>query len=557
MPIEHGLDPLKIGGVTDMQIIHSNKQMKRLIWALVALSAIFCVGARTGAAAEAEKAGRMVRIKVAEYQTELTLTCPEGGTWQAEGKRGTIAPGAGLRLVGRMDREAVKTYHVVVESAPLRDRARVVAAQNKWGNGTKPLHTVDMGKISYAEDGTTVKYDGRVRMFALGKFDRRDAAQVLVDELARGSQSSWILEEILQPAHGRVQVLANDVAVAETSGEVVVQPKESVTLAKVEFAKGFQWHGFADRTYRGDLSVGWGGQNALDAVITCDLERVLAGVVPSEISSKAATGALQAQAVAARGEILSKIGLRHCNEGFDTCAEQHCQVYAGDTPVARQIAPIIAPTRGLILQAPDGAIVDAVYAANCGGHSEANHLVWTTSPDPMLAGKWDGPTPKPKLDLTREADVKKFIRTPPKSYCNDKTVEGGDKYRWKTPLLGDKWKKVEEAAGVGRIREIKDFTRGVSGRLYKLTVVGESGTKTIMKELNIRKLFGMLRSACFIATWHRDRAGFIDGAVFEGAGWGHGVGMCQTGAQSLAKKGWTFKKILAHYFPGSRLVKAY
>ncbi|HNV71116.1 MAG TPA: SpoIID/LytB domain-containing protein, partial [Candidatus Ozemobacteraceae bacterium] len=421
----------------------------------------------------------------------------------------------------------------------------------------RPLHTLDMGKVSYADDGKTVKFDGRVRMFAVGSYPRREPAQILVDELARGSQSSWILEEIRQPAQGRVQVLVNGDVVAETTGEVVIQPKETLTLAKVEFAKGFQWHGFADRTYRGALSVRWGGQNALDAVVSCDFELVLAGVVPAEISSKAATGALQAQAVAARGEILSKMGLRHCNEGFDTCAEQHCQVYAGDTAVARQIAPVIAPTRGLILQASDGAIVDAVYAANCGGHSEANHLVWTTSADPILAGQWDGPKPNPVLDLSREADVKKFIRTPPKSYCNDKTVEGGDKYRWKTPVLGAKWRKVEEAAGVGRIREIKDFARGVSGRLYKLTIVGESGTKTIMKELNIRKLFGMLRSACFIATWKRDKSGFVDGAVFEGAGWGHGVGMCQTGAQSLAKKGWPFQKILAHYFPGSRLVKTY
>ena len=78
-----------------------------------------------------------------------------------------------------------------------------------------------------------------------------------------------------------------------------------------------------------------------------------------------------------------------------------------------------------------------------------------------------------------------------------------------------------------------------------------------MKELKIRQLFGGLRSACFVVTWQRDPAGFITGGEFSGAGWGHGVGMCQTGVQYLARAGWPFDRILRHYFPGCRLAKAY
>ncbi len=90
-----------------------------------------------------------------------------------------------------------------------------------------------------------------------------------------------------------------------------------------------------------------------------------------------------------------------------------------------------------------------------------------------------------------------------------------------------------------------------------MTFVGQAGEKTIMKELNIRRTFGSLMSACFTADYQYDAQGYIIGAKIAGAGFGHGVGMCQTGAQSLAQKGWSFQRILAHYFPGSLLKKWY
>ncbi|HNV70163.1 MAG TPA: hypothetical protein PKO06_10730, partial [Candidatus Ozemobacteraceae bacterium] len=120
-----------------MQLMQTNRQLKWLVWALAALSAIFCVGSRVGA--EQGTTGRDIRIKVAEYPSELECTCAEGGIWKVGEQQGTLVPGARCRLVGRMDREADKTYHVVVESAPLRDPARVEAAQQKWANGPRPL----------------------------------------------------------------------------------------------------------------------------------------------------------------------------------------------------------------------------------------------------------------------------------------------------------------------------------------------------------------------------------------------------------------------------------
>ncbi len=445
----------------------------------------------------------------------------------------------------------------MVESAPRRDPARLEAALQKWRAGGRPVHTFDAGKISYAADGKTVAWDGRVVYIGVGMFDTRDAASKLVDELAAAGSSSWIFEEILSQARGSLALHINGKRVAAGSTELQLVPGGVVELKKVEHARGYAWHGFADRSYRGQITIRWGAQDALDAIFTTDLETILAGVVPSEISSKAAPAALQAQAVAARGEILSKVGLRHLGEGFDFCAEQHCQVYAGENEASRKLGPVIAKTRGTLLRNAEGAIVDAVYAANCGGHGEPNHLVWTSPPDPQLKGVWDIRGNPGKLDLTREDDVSSFIRNPPLCWCGDATVEGGDKFRWKKTLMAGDWKKVEEAAGIGRISSISGFERGPSGRLFKLTLTGETGSKTVMKELAIRKLFGGLRSACFIAEWKRDDGGFIEGAEFTGAGWGHGVGMCQTGAQSMAKAGKSFDQILSHYFPGAKIEKAY
>ncbi|MBI3037542.1 SpoIID/LytB domain-containing protein, partial [bacterium] len=413
-----------------------------------------------------------------------------------------------------------------------------------------------MGKLKFDQSGKTVIYDGRILFIGVGQFDENKPAQILVDDLAALGSSSWILEEVIKSSVGNLRFEINGKKIVESSDQFALVPKTTVQLSKVEFAKGYSWHGFGNRKFRGTLNIRWGAQNSLDCITTTDLETVLSGVVPSEISSKAAIGALEAQTVAARGEILSKMGLRHLGEKFDFCSEQHCQVYSGETPESIAVGKAVSNTQGILLANAEGGFVDAVYSANCGGHGEANHIVWTSFPDPQLIGVWDSKKIS-NLDLTSEDSVKRFIRAPPPCYCDDPTLEGGDKFRWKKEISAKEWGGVVERGGVGSIRNFKEFSRGNSGRLYKITIEGEKGSRTIMKELNIRKLFGGLRSACFVADWKRNSKGFIIEGLFEGAGWGHGVGMCQTGAQGMARSGENFQKILLHYFPGSHLMKVY
>ncbi|HNW36767.1 MAG TPA: SpoIID/LytB domain-containing protein, partial [Candidatus Ozemobacteraceae bacterium] len=487
----------------------------------------------------------------------LDCRMPDGGSWKLGPASGVIDGKAAVSISGNILQPARKRFHVMVESAPMREPRKVEASLQRWRATGRPVHTFEAGTISYLDDKTTISWDGRVLFIGVGLFDDRDAATKLVDELSGLGSSSWILEEVLSKTQGTVSLQVNGRRVASGNNGLQLIPAGTIELKNVEFARGYTWHGYATRSFHGPLTISWGAQDAMDAVFETDLETILAGVVPSEISSNAAPSALQAQAVAARGEILSKMGLRHLGEGFDFCAEQHCQVYAGETAASRKLEPLLAPTRGMLLRNSEGAIVDAVYAANCGGHGEANHLVWTSPPDPQLSGVWDTTEKPPRLDLTKERDVALFIRTPPDCWCSDASVEGGDKFRWRKSLSRTAWKKVEEAADIGRISDVTDFERGPSGRLFKITLKGEKGTKTIMKELAIRKLFGGLRSACFVADWKRDASGYLIGAEFIGAGWGHGVGMCQTGAQAMAKAGNSFNRILAHYFPGGKIEKIY
>lgn len=516
---------------------------------LVCLSGALAV---SGAAVASE---RLINIKVAQYATTLEFTAGPGAVWDLGGKNGRIAGADLARVAGVLEKKAVKRYHVMTASARADETSKLALLEAEWRNQGFQARIFTVGRPLLADDGKTVLHDGRLGMVDVGVFNTESEAQALVDKLAAQGKSSWIYTEVVSRSQGRLTLLVNGQAVAEGQ-ELYIVPEQTLLLKKVEYAAGYPWHGFADRTYRGKLILRWGAENAIDGVLNTPLETVLAGVVPSEISGNAQIGALQAQACAARGEIMSKIGIRHINEGFDTCSEQHCQVFGGESALALAVAQKIAPTHGCVLTESSGRLVDAVYAANCGGHGESNHYVWTTEPNPILRGVWDSATP-PSLDLSEEKQVTQFLTTPPDAWCKDASVEGGNNYRWQKTLSASDWNTIMNNLGIGRIRTITDIARGVSGRMYRLTFVGERGSKTVMKELNIRKLFGGLKSACFIADWTRDAAGFITGGALTGGGFGHGVGMCQTGAQSMAKRGHAFDRILSHYFPGSVLKRIY
>jgi SpoIID/LytB domain protein len=492
-----------------------------------------------------------VKIRVAQYADGLNFILPDGGRWLTGKRSGPVPAGVKCTITGKMSKPAVKKFHIMVGSAPFGDKKKLEQIHEKFF--TKGYSTFEFMVGKEPESGFP---DNRKVFVGIKTWYVLEDAEKNLERLSEQNISAWIFTETIQPAKGSITLKVAGKIVPLNFNEIKLEGKSGVKLLKAEYAKGYNWHGFADRTYKSTIQVRWGSDNCLDCIEHTDLESLLVGIVPSEISAKAPAAALQAQAIAARGEMLSKLGTRHYNTGYDFCSEQHCQVYKGKQSCDDHIFNSIKNTWGQILLDRNNKALDAVYSANCGGHTSANQNIWTSNPNPHLQGVFDT-VKKKRLNLKDEKQVKEFILNPPECWCGFKGIEGSSKFRWIKKITPAGWKKLEEKIELGKITTIDSFERDVSGRIIRLRIAGEQGSKTIMKELKIRRLFNNLKSSCFIVDLNKDSEGFVESAAFRGAGWGHGVGMCQTGAQSMATKGKTFKQILLHYFPGAKIRKLY
>jgi SpoIID/LytB domain protein len=279
-------------------------------------------------------------------------------------------------------------------------------------------------------------------------------------------------------------------------------------------------------------------------------DRLLAGLVPAEIFPSAPDEALKAQAVAARNELIAKVGTRHSGEPFRLCAETHCQVYAGASRETPRTTAAVQATRGQVLFASDGkTLVDAFYSANCGGHTEHNENVWSDqAPLTSLRGHRDT-TARPgdafAAGIT-DALLERFLVEPPAAYCGDAHQQGGpDRFRWSVTRSAAELERLLAGLRLGRLLAIDVLERGVSGRARAVRLTGSARTELVRGELHIRKTFGNLRSSMFLVK--------LEGgaATFRGGGFGHGVGLCQTGSIGMAETGKSYLDILRHYYQGS------
>jgi stage II sporulation protein D len=222
-------------------------------------------------------------------------------------------------------------------------------------------------------------------------------------------------------------------------------------------------------------------------------------------------------------------------------------------------------TRGELLFIDNNAdLVDTVYSASCGGHTEDNDRIWPSmAPAPELRGHYDlatfeksggksekkTATPTLATPGVSEAAVRAFILSPPKTWDSVASIGADDRVRWSVTRSPTEIGEMLKPYKLGTLNAIEVLSRGVSGRALLIRIVGERGETTVEGELKIRQLFGGLRSSMFIVDV---KAG---GATFTGGGFGHGVGMCQTGSIGMADNGKTYRDILKHYYPGSRILK--
>lgn len=329
---------------------------------------------------------------------------------------------------------------------------------------------------------------------------------------------------------------------------------ESGLLIHADFAPE-HWDAKAERRYRGDFEV-TAGPSGLALVNVVDLEDYLRGVVPSEMSARYPAEALKAQAVASRSAALAMTA-RHQAAGFDVCDNQHCQVYGGATSEHPATDEAVRATEGEVLTY-DGRVARAVYSAVCGGHTESSAAAWG-SDEPYLRGRPDFEGEGPNLPSpSDEQGWRAYFKSAPLVNCYQPKHTPLHCFRWvEVRTRQELEKSLSDVVNVGTLKSLKPLERGASGRIIRLEVSGSKGRSVLGPERVIRNALGGLRSAAFVVDCYAGADGVPVVFIFWGAGWGHGVGMCQVGAVGLAERGRTYKDILAWYYPGCEVQRKY
>ncbi|HOT00480.1 MAG TPA: DUF4922 domain-containing protein [Acidobacteriota bacterium] len=370
-------------------------------------------------------------------------------------------------------------------------------------------------------------------------------------------------------------------------------------LRNVTIGADFHWERRENQTFAGSLTLLSDGAGALTVVNGVPLERYLESVIASEMRADAPLEFLKAHAVISRSWALAQLAARARvgplaaaaypplagrrwswtdrtrHDRFDLCADDHCQRYQGlaraDRPAVKEV---IAATRGLVL-AVAGQVLDARFAKCCGGMSEAYASAWGDVPVAGLEPVRCAPAGAAAApDLTVEAAAAEWIRGEPDAYCRtrdrrvlerilpDYDLETGAFYRWDLDV-----ERTELEATIrrktgwdpGELQELVPLQRGHSGRLVRLLLVGTRGRLLLGKELEIRRALSPshLYSSAFVVDPVGGDGGPPRRFRFRGAGWGHGVGLCQVGAAVMAVQGAGHADILTHYYRGAKLVRLY
>ena len=375
-------------------------------------------------------------------------------------------------------------------------------------------------------------------------------------------------------------------------------PTSSFELKAVTIGRNFHWQRQEDQCFKGAFNL-VAGENGIVVINQVDVEEYLTSVISSEMSAEASKELLKAHAVISRSWLLAQIEKNFRLVGKEEKSSRAItgttnNSYAGTTAktmifsmsVPTTIVSVIRelpvpPTRsskrwstkqGRILT--DGeTICDTRFSKCCGGVTEQFEHCWEPVPHSYLTALRDSrETTFP--DLTQEEEAQKWIRSAPDAFCNtsDKAIlrqvlnnydqETTDFYRWKVSYKQEELAElIHRKSGIdfGQILDLVPVSRGTSGRIEMLKIVGTHRTFTIGKELEIRRTLSEthLYSSAFVVDKEDIQFDIPGRFVLTGAGWGHGVGLCQIGAAMMAGEGYDYRQILSHYFPGASVEKRY
>lgn len=391
--------------------------------------------------------------------------------------------------------------------------------------------------------------------------------------------------------------------VSET--ELIIEPVDlnssEFELKDVTIGVNFHWEQNEDQKFQGALKL-IVEKGKITAVNVLSLENYLISVISSEMSASSSLDLLKSHAIISRSWLIAQIEKqdtlneksgkyestfemedefirwydREDHLNFHVCADDHCQRYQGTTRSHNpNVVKAVSETAGVILSF-NGVVCDARFSKCCGGVSELFENCWEPVNHPYLTAVIDNPkAPEAyEMNLTIEKNAVKWLRAEPEAFCNtddeeilaqvlneyDRTAK--DFYRWKVKYSQDELSDLirrKSGRDFGQIIDLIPVKRGTSGRLIKLKIIGSKKTLTFGKELEIRRWLN--ESHLYSSAFTVEKQDVVDGVpqkiILNGAGWGHGVGLCQIGGAVMGHKGYKYDEILRHYFKNVSLEKRY
>ena len=377
--------------------------------------------------------------------------------------------------------------------------------------------------------------------------------------------------------------------------------QNSFSLYDVTIGLNYHWERQETQVFSGTLKLVV-DEEKIVAINILPVEEYLTSVISSEMNANSSLELLKAHAVVSRSWLFAQIEKRKALSGkdegffsftktkeeyirwydredhtiFDVCADDHCQRYQGITKATNAtVAEAVKATRGRLLMY-DKKICDARYSKCCGGATEEFENCWENTHYPYLSSIRDTDKEEnlPLPDLTKEEEAERWIRKAPKSFSDthDKKIlsqilnnydqETTDFYRWKVRYTQAELAELirtNTKSDYGDIIDLIPVQRGPSGRICKLKIVGTLKTFTIGKEMEIRRVLSdsHLFSSAFVVDKGEVKEGIPQNFILSGAGWGHGVGLCQIGAAVMGEKGYSYEEILLHYYKGAEIRKFY
>ncbi len=335
--------------------------------------------------------------------------------------------------------------------------------------------------------------------------------------------------------------------------DLIIKPDDengSILLYEVQYGTGYYWANQEDRQYRGEIKINRNSHTDFNVINQINLEEYLISVVPAEMPAGWPQEALRAQALATRSYAMFNLGRKHADDGYDLCATVHCAVYRGINSENPRTTEAVLATAGEV-GVYDGEIIDAVFSANSGGHTEASKDVWGGE-RPYLQGVSTIANSDYEFPLL-PAELRDFLITSPESYSGISPYASRNSYRWTREL---QLSNLKDRYELGKIKDIEITERTPSGYVRSLEIIGEDRRVDFSGD-RIRSRLGGLKSNNFIINKSFDADGNLIKAILYGAGWGHGVGFDQTASAGMAENGYNHRTIFKHFYNDIDIEEAY